>query len=126
MKKHLLALLVVVVCFALWRRESAGGDLPLPFVGVAVVYEAQQTPFEAQLVVNSLTWRQYLDERQVDWELLDVDDGLDDYDPQWQLALDRPRESLPWLVASGGQDGYDGPLPADLDQMQQLLAKLFP
>lgn len=41
----------------------------------------------------------------------------------WQDALRRPRTALPWLIISNGNHGYEGPLPASVDETLTLLKK---
>ncbi len=41
----------------------------------------------------------------------------------WQDALKRKRGALPWLVISNGKSGFEGPLPATVDETLTLLKK---
>lgn len=41
----------------------------------------------------------------------------------WIDAYKRPRQSLPWLLISNGNTGYDGPLPATVAETIALLNK---
>lgn len=49
-------------------------------------------------------------------------DVSDDY-PVWKTAMERPRESLPWVIISNGKTGFEGPLPATPEEFISLCEK---
>lgn len=41
----------------------------------------------------------------------------------WQSAFGRPRGGLPWIVVSNGKSGFEGPLPASVEETLTLLKR---
>jgi hypothetical protein len=44
-------------------------------------------------------------------------------DPLWSAARSRPRTSLPWIIVSNGTGGFEGPLPASIDDTLALIRR---
>lgn len=55
--------------------------------------------------------------------LVDKDADASKWLPKYQLAMKRPRQSVPWIIISnkGKGKGYEGPLPATIDDTLKLL-----
>jgi hypothetical protein len=41
----------------------------------------------------------------------------------WKETMARQRQSIPWIVIGNGKDGYEGPLPANVDDFETLVNK---
>lgn len=59
------------------------------------------------------------DGRTPEWRIINDQDpkNLENESQAWRDAFTRPRQKLPWIVASNGRAGFEGPLddkPADL------------
>lgn len=58
------------------------------------------------------------------WRVWDQQiDNQETDDPFWAAALALPRESLPWIVLADDDAGYSGPLPEDMDTIEDLVAE---
>jgi hypothetical protein len=86
----------------------------------------------AQLdVLNSETVRGWLrshaavgpDGKTVESRFLPSNEDMTNESKLWQDAFKRPRASLPWLIISNGKTGYEGPLPATVNDMMTLMQK---
>lgn len=62
-----------------------------------------------------------LDGRTPEWRILDKDQDLSQESVAWKEAFSRTRSTLPWIAASNGKTGFEGPLT---DTPAELLAKL--
>jgi hypothetical protein len=113
------------------------GEAPIPATGlrVLIVYESAQLgkmPAAQQAIIYSVPLRRYLDSVCTDdpqtgsgkaWWILDQNTNISGLAKLWQDAMKRPKKSVPWLVVSNGQAGFEGPLPADVEQTKALVAK---
>jgi hypothetical protein len=61
-----------------------------------------------------------------DWRILDPDTTYSNPNDKFAKALTRPRASLPWIIVSNGVSGYEGPLPANVNETLALLQKFLP
>lgn len=77
--------------------------------------------------------RQYLREKcppssiagRKEWAIYDPDQNVSGEPSEWvRKAFARPRQSLPWLVASSPKGFHEGPLPADSAATLAVLKKL--
>jgi hypothetical protein len=120
----------------------APGPAPIPDAGfrALVVYETadlpKMTPAQ-QNVLYARAVRDYLDAKAVlgpdgkthEWRMYDKDVDLGAESAVWRNAVKRARESkdfkTPWLIISNPEKGtgYEGPLPADVNAMLELLKK---
>lgn len=102
---------------------------PIPGEGLKVLLTYESGDLSkmtlAQLTaLNSANWRMYVKGKGGEWRAYDKDLGDASKDAQWvQDALKRPRTGTPWIVISNGQTGYEGPVPANLDDLMALLKK---
>jgi hypothetical protein len=109
---------------------------PIPGTGLRLlaIYDpatlGKLTP--AQLdVLNSETVRGWLrshaavgpDGKTVESRFLPSNEDMTNESKTWQDAFKRPRASLPWLIISNGKTGYEGPLPATVNDMMSLMQK---
>ena len=110
------------------------GPAPIPEakLNVLVIEETDdrrnlaQTPagYAKLVAMQSVVWRKYVDGKQGEFKHLDPDvstsSGLA---PKWRDAMARKRDSLPWVIVSNGKAGYEGPMPANLNDFMTLLKK---
>lgn len=114
------------------------GEAPIPDAGnrALFVYESgdvSKLPRSQLIVLNSAAVRDYLnahcvvgpDGKTREWRLWDADVSTVGESPLWQRAFARPRKSTPWLILSNGRTGYEGPLPATVDETLALMRKIF-
>lgn len=111
-------------------------NAPPPIAGegfrVLIVYETgQNLPAAQSPILFGKTIREYLDAKTVldadgrthAWRIWDKDVDASGESKSWQDALARPRKSIPWILISNGTTGYEGPLPATVDEALALLKK---
>lgn len=109
---------------------------PIPQEGlrVLILYESAELsklPAPQQLVLASQSVRDYLNGKCVvgadgktrEWRMWDKDVDASAESKVWQEALARPRKGVPWIIVSNGKDGFEGPLPASVDETLALLKK---
>lgn len=109
---------------------------PIPADGfrVLMVYESSELgkmPSEQEVVLTSQTIRQYLNSRcpsgpdgkTKEWRIYDKDTDASGESKVWQDALKRSHPTLPWIVISDGKNGFEGPLPKDVNATLDLLKK---
>lgn len=108
---------------------------PIPGDGLAVliVYESAELaklPEAQRGVIFGATVRDYLnrkcapDPAVASWKrfrIWDKDLDLAAEHQLWRDAMARPRKSVPWIVVSNGKAGFEGPLPATVDEAMKLL-----
>lgn len=102
--------------------------VPIPVTGlhVLIIEEMDQRaslPASQVSIFTSTKLRDWFKANNVQWRQFDDDADLSQVDQKWKDAMARPRTSTPWVVASNGQSGYEGPLPASVDATIQLLEK---
>ena len=110
------------------------GPAPIPGDGlrVLIVYETADLSKLPRAQANILTAaevRAYLnakcatgpDGRTAEWRIWDQNVDTAAEAPTWRDAMARKRDKLPWLVISTGKAGYEGPLPAAVDDTLKLL-----
>jgi hypothetical protein len=107
---------------------------PIPGDGlrVVIVYESAELsklPPAQATVLYAAEVRGYLDShclkgpngKTAEWRIWDQNVPTGAEAKVWQDAMARKRDKLPWLVISNGRSGYDGPLPATVDDTLKLL-----
>jgi hypothetical protein len=108
--------------------------IPLPGLRVLVIYESadlSKLPPAQTAVLYSKSLRDLLnakcavgpDGKTKEWRIYDADVDTSGDVETWKAAMARPRRSLPWVVISNGAAGYEGPLPATVDEMAKLVEK---
>ena len=109
---------------------------PIPVAGlrVLIVEETEdrpKLPANQTLILGSTLLRSWLnascakgaDGRSPEYRILDKDTPMATDAKHWQDAMKRPRSQLPWIVISNGTTGFEGPLPATVDETLALLKK---
>lgn len=109
---------------------------PIPAAGlrVLIVYESAELaklPAAQTNVLYAKSVRDYLnakcpagpDGKTKEWRIWDKDSDTAGESRLWQDAMRRPRKSVPWILISTGVGGYEGPLPATVDETLTLLRK---
>jgi hypothetical protein len=110
---------------------------PIPDAGlrVLVVYDTTKVtamPAEQQSILFSKELRDFLnakcplgpDGKTHEWRIWDASvDATNDPSAALKAAFSRPRASVPWIVASNGKHGFEGPLPATVADTLALLNK---
>jgi hypothetical protein len=110
---------------------------PIPGDGlrVLIVYESAELsklPPAQATVLYSPEVRGYLDThcakgpdgKTPEWRVWDQNVPTGAEAKAWQDAMARKRDRLPWLVVGNGKAGFEGPLPATVDETLMLL-KLY-
>lgn len=107
---------------------------PIPVDGfrVLIVYEtsAPLTPTQHSIVFGKRV-RDYLtshcvkgdDGKTPEARIFDKDIDASSDSALWQDAMKRPRTAIPWILISTGKTGFEGPLPATVDETLALLKK---
>jgi hypothetical protein len=61
-----------------------------------------------------------------EWRILDPDTPFTEANNRFAKAMKRPRTSPHWIIVSNGTTGYEGPLPATVEDFLLLLDKYVP
>lgn len=94
---------------------------------VLILYEEDDFgsyPRGQQNLLKSAQLTTWLDDHKAEWRVWDDDVDATNSDQFWQDALKLNRDSLPWLWASKGRDGFQGPLPENYDDAIRLLTEV--
>jgi len=111
--------------------------VPIPKDGlrVLIVYQDAKvggyTPEQREIIFGAEV-RDWLDANCVkeggttEYRIWDVEQlgDLSNVARHWQEAAKRPRSSLPWLVASNGSKGWEGPLPTRVEDFKAIVSKV--
>ena len=110
---------------------------PIPVEGnrVLIVYETNQAlPPKQSLILTSQTFRDFLDEKCImgpdgktkEWRMFDQDEMMTNSSKLWQDAMKRVKgNKVPWIMISTGKTGFEGPLPATIEETIALIKKYF-
>lgn len=114
------------------------GPSPIPLDGlrVMIVYEkadlTKLPPAQLQVMYSKEIW-DFLerecaigsDGKTREFRIWDKDTETSGAEKHWQEAMKRDRKSLPWLLVSNPRKGggYEGPLPASVEEMKAVLSK---
>lgn len=123
----------------LWRQIAAAikagltdipppepAPIPVTSLHVLIIEEMDdrsRLPASQVGIFSSTTLRKWFVDDNVQWRMFDDDVDQSQLDAKWKAALARPRTSLPWIVASNGSKGYEGPLPKTEAEVITLLEK---
>lgn len=108
--------------------------VPIPELGFRALFIYESGDLEKypnKAVLTSQEIRQYLnakcatgpDGKTPERRFWDKDTDVSGESKLWQVAMQRPRTSLPWLIISNGRTGYEGPVPANIAKTLELLKK---
>lgn len=113
--------------------DEGGGESPFAESGlrVLIVYERDDLPRldqEQAAVIFSGPLRRFLNEActkkegQPEYRILDKDaEPAGSGSQTWIGALARPRDALPWILIGDGTRGFEGPLPASVEDTIELV-----
>jgi hypothetical protein len=118
---------------------------PMPSEGfrVLIVRETKDLsslPASQVAIFSSTEVRQYLNQKtllegnQRAYRIWDQNTDISRESETWKIAMDgvingnkthniSKATSLPWILLTNGKEGYEGPLPNDVDKMMELLRK---
>lgn len=111
---------------------------PSPFAGdglrCLIVYETAdltRMPASQQQILFAKSIRTYLDSKSPlgidgkthDWRIYDQNIDTTADSQTFKDAMNRPRKSVPWIIVGNGKTGFEGPLPATVDDTLTLLRK---
>ena len=140
MNRDQLKIIVIGISLSalLWLIAQSARDVPGPVpeptpepirvgkISVLIVEETDDRddlPFSQSEVLTAGTIRDYLDSHCDEWRLFDQDISTKNESAKWQEAMQRKRDSLPWVLISNGTQGTEGPLPETVDDALSLLRK---
>lgn len=130
MNRAALLVLAIGVALLMSGNRSCGvvPTLPPPIdapgYNVLIVEETAdrgQMTEDQVAILTSVQLRTWIDQQPGTLMILDDDAPIEQLAKPWQEAMKRPRASLPWLIVSNGQTGWEGPLPADVAATQAVL-----
>ena len=109
---------------------------PIPTAGfrfliVEETAERSKLPADQREIIGSTVLRLALnaacakgpDGKSPEWRIIDKDAPMAAESKVWQDAMARPRKSLPWLIVSNGTTGFEGPLPATVNEVLAIVEK---
>ena len=110
--------------------------ISVPGMRVLIVYDemARDKLTSAQrAILGGVAIRDFLDAKCVvgpdnktkEWRMWDAGVVTTNAEKVWQDMFARPRASVPWVVVSNyPKGGYEGPLPANVDELKAIITKL--
>lgn len=129
-------IVIGLIVLILWLK---GGVLPIPVpnpvdpapfpssgLRVLIVEETGdrgKLPASQRTVFTSVKLREWLNancQKEGDdagWRILDKDADMQFASETWKQAMQLPRQSTPWLIASNGRSGVSCPLPQTVDEV---------
>ena len=112
------------------------GPAPIPLDGFRVMFileseDASEIPVGQRDIFYSADVRDYLNKKCVkgpdgktaEWRIVDPDSEYTPEESRWKDASSRKRSTLPWMIISDGKTGYEGPVPATVQETLELLKK---
>ena len=96
--------------------EETADRAKLPAAQLAILFDQRVRSFlNANCAVGEFGVRE--------WRVWDTNVATDAEGKLWQDAMRRERKSLPWIVISNGQAGFEGPLPENAEKTLELIKK---
>lgn len=115
------------------------GPAPIPLSGFRVLFITESEDAsdfndlskEQREIFYSAEIRNYLnakcvkgpDNKTAEWRIVDPNAEYSTDEQRWKDAANRKRGELPWIIISDGQKGFEGPLPANVEETLKLLKK---
>lgn len=110
---------------------------PIPVAGlrVLIVYDPLKLaamPIDQQNILFSTQVRNYLNSKTVvgpdnktkEWRMWPISADPVNESKLWKDAFARPKQQTPWIIVSNmGVGGFEGPLPANIDETLKLIQK---
>lgn len=136
--KHVppIAIISLLVIAALQHDGTPVPDGPIVGKGMRVLIVEEtanrsKLPAAQSAILTSAQVTDYLDEHCAKekngspaWRVFDKDTDLINEAKFWQDAMQRKRDSLPWIIVSKSPGrGFEGPLPANVTNTLELLKK---
>lgn len=114
--------------------EPSPAPIPLAGLRVLIVFEEMQKhllPAGQKAIISGAPMRDYLDSRCAlgsdgktrEYRIWDKDILLGGAPKHWRDAMQRTRGQVPWIVVSNGKNGFEGPLPATVEETKALINK---
>lgn len=107
---------------------------PIPVAGLRVLI-VEETAERIKLTkgqlefISSAKTRSWLDSicvkenNQPAYRIYDKDASAEGDSEVWRNAMARPRTTIPWIIVSNGTTGFEGPMPATVDEIKSLIQK---
>ena len=121
------------------KPDPNPGPAPIPLAGFRVLFISESEdsssfsdmPKGQREIFYSPVIRDYLntkcvkgpDNKTAEWRVIDPHAEFSSDERRWKDAASRQRQNIPWLIISDGKTGFEGPLPANVEDTLKLLKK---
>ncbi len=123
--KTLDKILLFAAIYLIATSFQGGGIIGVDRPAALLVYEksaASRLSQEQNAILTSDIWEQF---RSMggDYRILDKDSKFNDPSSPWAKAIQRDRDSIPWLIVSSDNFNTEQPLPANSAEVGKLLMR---